>query len=92
MSSDSSVGIATGATGSSPCLIPFRGNRFLSPPQRSNRLWGPSQPPTQWVQESFSPGIKRSVCEADHSLPSSVELRMQKYLNALYHLHGVVLN
>jgi hypothetical protein len=36
---------------------------------------GPTQPPIQWVQRAISPGLKRLVCEADHSPPSSAEVR-----------------
>jgi hypothetical protein len=41
--------------------IPGTGKRFLSSPQRPDRLWGP--------------GVKRSGREADHLLPSSAEVK-----------------
>jgi hypothetical protein len=36
---------------------------------------GPSQPPIQWVQRAVYPGVKRPACEADHSPPSSADVR-----------------
>jgi Zn-dependent alcohol dehydrogenase len=36
---------------------------------------GPTQPPIRWVQGALSLGVKRSVCEADHSPPSSAEVK-----------------
>jgi hypothetical protein len=36
---------------------------------------GPTQPPIQWVQGAFYLGVKRPGHEADHSLPSSAEVK-----------------
>jgi hypothetical protein len=36
---------------------------------------GPIQPPIQWVQEALSLGIKGPWREADHSPPSSAEVK-----------------
>jgi hypothetical protein len=36
---------------------------------------GPAQPPIQWVLGALSLGVKRPVREADHSPPSSVEVK-----------------
>jgi hypothetical protein len=36
---------------------------------------GPTQPPIQWVPRALSLGIKRPKREADHSPPSSAEVR-----------------
>jgi hypothetical protein len=36
---------------------------------------GPLQPPTQWVPGSLSLGVKREGREADHSSPSSAEVK-----------------
>jgi hypothetical protein len=36
---------------------------------------GPTQPPIQWVQGALSLGVKRPVREADHSPPSSAEVK-----------------
>jgi hypothetical protein len=35
----------------------------------------PTQPPFQWAPGSLSPGVKRPGREADHSSPSSTELK-----------------
>jgi hypothetical protein len=37
-------------------------------------LW-PAQPPIQWVPEALSLGVKRPRREADHSPPSSAEVK-----------------
>jgi hypothetical protein len=36
---------------------------------------GPTQPPIQWVQGAVSLGVKRPGREADHSPPSSAEVK-----------------
>jgi hypothetical protein len=36
---------------------------------------GPTQPPIQWVPGAPSPGVKRPEPEADHSPPSSAEVK-----------------
>jgi hypothetical protein len=36
---------------------------------------GTTHSPIQWVQETVSPGVKRQEREADHSPPSSVEVK-----------------
>jgi hypothetical protein len=36
---------------------------------------GPTQPPIQWVPGALSLGVKRPVREADHSPPSSAEVK-----------------
>jgi hypothetical protein len=36
---------------------------------------GPTQSPIHWVPGALSLGIKRPGCEADHSPPSSAELK-----------------
>jgi hypothetical protein len=47
-------------------------NRLLCTPQRSDRLWSP---PIQWVPGAVSPEVKRPSREADHSPPSSTEVK-----------------
>jgi hypothetical protein len=42
---------------------------------RSRTALGPTQPPIQWVPGSLSMGVKRPRHEADHSPPSSAEVR-----------------
>jgi hypothetical protein len=36
---------------------------------------GPNQPPIKWVLEALSLGVKRQEREADHSPPSSVDVK-----------------
>jgi hypothetical protein len=46
---------------------------------------GPTQPPIQWVPGALSLGIKRPGCEADHSPPSSAEVKecVEVYLHSI---------
>jgi hypothetical protein len=41
----------------------------------SREVLGPTQPPIQWVPGALSPGLKRPVCEADNSPPTSAEAK-----------------
>jgi hypothetical protein len=41
----------------------------------SRPAMGPTQPPIQWVPGAPSPGIKWLGCEADHSPPTSAEVK-----------------
>jgi hypothetical protein len=52
----------------------------------------PTQPPIQWVAGAFSLGIKRPDHEADHSPPSSAEVKecVELYHHSPIRLHGVV--
>jgi hypothetical protein len=36
---------------------------------------GPTKPPIQWVPGALSPGVKQPGCEADHSLPTTAEVK-----------------
>jgi hypothetical protein len=36
---------------------------------------GPTQPPIQWVPGALSLEVKQPWCEADHSPPSSAEVK-----------------
>jgi hypothetical protein len=55
---------------------------------------GPTQPPIKWIPGILSPGLKRQRREADHSPPSSAEVKnVWRYTSTLpIRLHGVVLN
>jgi hypothetical protein len=55
---------------------------------------GPTQPPTQRVPGALSMGIKWPGCEADHSIPSTAEVKecVELYLHSPIRLHGVVLH
>jgi hypothetical protein len=74
--------------------IPGRGWEFLSSPPRPDRLWGPTKPPIQWVLGALSLVVKRPGHEADHSPPSSAEVKecVELYLDSPTRLHGVVLS
>jgi hypothetical protein len=54
----------------------------------------PTQPPIQWVPGALSLGVKRPEREADHSPPSSAEVKERvNYISTLpKRLHGVVLS
>jgi hypothetical protein len=53
---------------------------------------GPTQPPIQWVQVGLPTVVERPGREADHSPPSSVELKMRGAIPPPpIRLHGVVL-
>jgi hypothetical protein len=41
----------------------------------SRPVLGPTQPPIKWVTGALSPGIKRPGREADHSSPTSAEVK-----------------
>jgi hypothetical protein len=60
----------------------------------SRTALGPTQPPIQWVLGALSLEAKRPGREADHSPPSSAEVKewVQLYLNSPIRLHGVVLS
>jgi hypothetical protein len=50
----------------------------------SRTALGPTQPPIQWVQGALSLGVKRPGREADHSPPSSAEVKecVELYLHS----------
>jgi hypothetical protein len=49
--------------------VPGRGKEFVSSRQR------PDRPPVQWVRGALTPGVKRPGREANHSPPSSTEVK-----------------
>jgi hypothetical protein len=79
-----------------------RGSRVRFPAGAGNFLFttasgmalGPTRPPIQWVPGALSLGVKRLGREADHSPPSSPEVKNAwSYTSTLsIHLHGVVLS
>jgi hypothetical protein len=83
-SRDSSVGITTcyglGGRGS----IPDRDKIFFSSPVLTQALKS-THPPIQWVSGLFSPGVKRQGREADHSPPSSAEVKKGGAILSLPH-------
>jgi hypothetical protein len=60
----------------------------------SRRALGPTQPPIQWVPGAPSLGVKRPDREADHSFPSSAEVKecVEHISTPPILLHGVVLS
>jgi hypothetical protein len=56
-------------------LIPDKGKRILSTPQRPYRLRGPSSLLFNGYWGAVSPGVKRPGRGADHSSPSSAEVK-----------------
>jgi hypothetical protein len=71
---------------------PERLNLFLQFSQSASRpALGPTQPPIQWVRGALSLGVKRPEGEADHSPPSSAEVKNAWcYTSTPQCLHGVV--
>jgi hypothetical protein len=92
---DSAVGIATGYgldDGGVGVRVPV-GSRIFSSPSPPDRLWGPPNLPSNGYGGVLSPGVKRPVREADHSLPTSAEIKKNVDLRPLpIRLHGVVLD
>jgi hypothetical protein len=72
---DNVVGIATGYGMDDRGVgvgVPV-GSRIFS--MSSRPALGPTRPPIQWVPGTLSPGIKRQGREADHSPPTSAEVK-----------------
>jgi hypothetical protein len=55
--------------------IPGAGWEFFSKPPRPERLWGPPSLLSNGVPGALSLGVKRPGREADHSPPSSAEVK-----------------
>jgi hypothetical protein len=70
-----SVSIVTKLWTGRPGFDSRQGQRFLLFPTASKLALGPTQPRTQWISEALSPGIKRSGCEANQSLPPIAEVK-----------------
>jgi hypothetical protein len=68
-SPDSAVGIGSGYG------LDGRGVKNFLFSMLSKVALGITQPPTQWVPEALSPGVKRPGREADHSPATSVEVK-----------------
>jgi hypothetical protein len=93
---DISVGIATGLRAEPPRnqgKIPGRDKRILSSPSSSRPALGPRKPPIHQVAGAVFLGIKRLVREADHSPPSSAEVKNGgTYLGSTIRLHDLMRN
>jgi hypothetical protein len=70
----SSVSKATGYVLDGPVSIPVTA-RFFSPPQRPDRLWGLPSLLSNGYRGALSPEVKPQEREADHSPPSSAEVK-----------------
>jgi hypothetical protein len=55
----------------------YRYEQNLSPRSRK-RLWGALKTPIQWIPGAITPGIKRLEHEAEHSPPTSVEVKKKR--------------
>jgi hypothetical protein len=87
-SRDSAVGIETGYGLNDQGVgvkSPGAGKNFHFS-MSSKPALGPTQPPIQWV-----PGVKRPGREADHSPPTSAEVK-KTWIYTSTRLHGVLLN
>jgi hypothetical protein len=71
----SSVSVVTGYRLDSQVTIPGRDKRFFVHSTVSRLALGPTQPPVQWVWGAVSLGLKQLGHEADHSPPSSSEVK-----------------
>jgi hypothetical protein len=62
----------------------WRGLGIFLSTTTSRMALGPTQPPIQWVPEALSLGVKQLGHEADHSPPSSAEVKecMALYLHS----------
>jgi hypothetical protein len=70
---------------------PGRGWEFFSSQPCPHLLWGPTNLLSNGYRE-FSTGVKRSGRDADHSPPSSAEVKsVWSYTSTPIRLHGVVL-
>jgi hypothetical protein len=60
----------------------------------SRAALGPAQPPIQWLPRALSLGVKRPSREANHSPPSSPEVKewLELYIHSPIRLHGMVLS
>jgi hypothetical protein len=74
-SCDSSVGIVLGYGLDDSGFDSWRGLGIFFFATMSGMALGPPKPPIQWVPGALSLGLKQLGCEADHSLPSSAEIK-----------------
>jgi hypothetical protein len=72
--------------------IPGRGKRLFFYCTASRPALRPTQPPIQFVPEALSPGVKGPGREADHSPPTSAEIKNGGAIPPLPPRHDVVLN
>jgi hypothetical protein len=75
MSWDSSVGIATRLWAGQSEFNSWQGLGIFLFANMSRLSLGLTQPPIVWVLGVLSPEVKHPGCEADHSPPSSTEVK-----------------
>jgi hypothetical protein len=80
-----SVGIENGYGLDSRGSIPGRGKISVLSTATIPAL-GPTQPPIQWIPGALSLGVKRPGREADHSPPSSAEIKNGVAIPPLPHM------
>jgi hypothetical protein len=70
------------------------GPRIFSSPCHPHRLWSPPNLLSNGYRGAPSLGVKRTEREADHSLPTSAEVKenVDLYIHSPICLHGIVLN
>jgi hypothetical protein len=71
-----------------------RGLRVFLFTTSSRKALVPTQPPIQWVPRAISLGLKQPWREADHSRPSSAEVKegVKIYHHSPIRFHGLVLS
>jgi hypothetical protein len=93
---DSAVGMATGyrLDGRGFGFRALVGSRIFSSPRRPDRLWGPPSLLSNGVPGALSQGAKQQGREADHSPPTSAEVKKTwSYTSTpTVSFNGVVLN
>jgi hypothetical protein len=57
------------------------GSRIFASRYSPDQLWGPTQPPIQWVWGFFPQG-----CEAEHSPPTNAKVKKRGSINPLSHI------
>jgi hypothetical protein len=74
-------------------LSPIR-EKILLLSTSSRPVLGPTQTPIQWVPGALSPGVKWPGRQADHSPPTSAEVKkyVDLYTNSPIRLHSVLVN
>jgi hypothetical protein len=82
------VGIVTSYGWTAEGSIPGRAKRFFFISHRPDRFWGPSSFLSDRYQELFSRGVKRLGREADHSSPSSAEIKNDGAIPPLTHTYS----
>jgi hypothetical protein len=82
-SGDSSVGIAATR---SPKFDSQQGQEIFLSSTAARLDLGPTQPPIQWIPGTLSPGVKQQRREADHSSPSSAEVKKGGAIPPLPHV------